>query len=84
MSGSIEARLRKLEAEAERELGAPQVIIVKANQDENLDEILEANNVRRTGHDLIISISRGLGGQVPFLPLSERIVSIQQTGRRAA
>jgi hypothetical protein len=76
MSGNIDARLRKLELEAEQELNAPQIIILKANQDENLDEILEANNVKRTGHDLIISVSRGLGGEVPFLPFNERIISI--------
>jgi hypothetical protein len=84
LSGNIETRLRKLEAEAEQELNAPQIIILKHDQDEDLDAILDANNVTRTGHDLVISISRGLGGDVPFLPFNQRVISIQQTAARAA
>jgi hypothetical protein len=81
---SLETRLSKLEEASDRQLNAPQIIILKRNQNEDLDAILAANKVTCTGHDLIISVSRGLVGEVPFLPFDERIISIQQTAARAA
>jgi hypothetical protein len=79
MSGNIEARLRKLELEAGHRLNAPKIIVLHRDDSEDLAAILAANNVTHGENDLIISIARGLAGEVPFLPFTQRIISIQET-----